>query len=643
MSRLPHAPPATAGLRRRLEAARPFLGPALFWCVLHGLLALGFFGGSLLSAAERLAPALRPLVLAGGVVQALFLGLLAFVVALPLVLLGRHYVTGTAVVVAVGVALLGVDSLVLSSLGFHINGLVLAVALQPRALAETGLSPTEVLLVGVGAVTLLGLDVWAGVRFLQRRHGPRRVLPAVLLLTVLCAGERLLSAYLIFAHGGAVQHAATTLPLQAPVRMNSLLTRFTGETPAAGLRLGVSPEAGVPAATIDPAAVRFTRRPDIVIILAESLRDDFFRPDVMPNLWRRAGSGTRYLLHHSAASSTDYSLFSLFFGLEAQRRDAVVGAGRTPLLFPALRQNGYHQVFFAASSVDWMGLKDTVFRDVQGGLRTDYEGRSHLRDEAMVKDALAVVETAPPDTPLFLFLFFAGTHFDYDYPPRSEVFSPAWDGTGGLATTRVPAEHLKARAWNSAYEVDTKVEALLSRIEAVRGTRPLTLFTGDHGEEFREYGRVGHATDVTAYQLHVPMLIFDERLPPGEVDAVTGHVDVVSTLFDLLGDTHDPALLGDGIPMTRPDPSRYLLTTIGWEPRYALIGQQLKVRFGAGLPGTELTDVRDQPLPDAQARFAAEAPRILRRLRGGAEHPGSAPVSVPDARSPPAAASPPTP
>ncbi|NPC77992.1 sulfatase-like hydrolase/transferase, partial [Pyxidicoccus fallax] len=500
--------------------------------------------------------------------------------------------------------------------------------LQPRALAETGLSPVEVTLAAAGALALLGLDVWAGVHFMRRVRAPRRVLAAVGALVLLCTGERLLSAYLIFSHGGAVQHAATTLPLQAPVRMNTLLTRLTGHPPAAGLRLGVSPEAGAPAATIDPADVRFTRRPDILVILVESLRDDFFREDVMPNLWRRAETGTRFMLHHSAASSTDYSLFSLFFGLEAQRRDAVVGAGRAPLLFPALRHNGYHQAFFAASSVDWMGLKDTVFRDVQGGLRTDYTGRSHLRDEAMVKDALAVVETAPADTPLFLFLFFAGTHFDYDYPPRSAVFSPAWNGKGGLATAGIPAEHIKARAWNAAYEVDTKVEALLSRIEAVRGARPLVIFTGDHGEEFREHGRVGHASDVTASQLHVPMLIFDERLPPGEVDAVTGHIDVVATLFDLLGDTHDPSLLGDGIPMTRPDPDRYLLATIGWEPLYALIGRELKVRFGAGLPGTEITDVKDRPLPDARARFAAEAPRILRRLRGGEDTPAPGPAAA---------------
>ncbi|MFP2932597.1 DUF3413 domain-containing protein, partial [Pyxidicoccus sp. 3LG] len=177
MSHPIHAPStAVAGFRRRWEEARPLLGPALLWCVLHGLLALVLFGGPLLSALERLAPALRPLLLAGGVVQALFLGLLTFVVTLPLVPLGRRYALVPTVLSALAVVMLTVDSLVLASLGFHINGLVLAVALQPRALAETGLSSTEVGLAAAGAAALLGLDVWAGVRFVRRFQGPHRVL-----------------------------------------------------------------------------------------------------------------------------------------------------------------------------------------------------------------------------------------------------------------------------------------------------------------------------------------------------------------------------------------------------------------------------------------------------------------------------------
>ena len=37
------------------------------------------------------------------------------------------------------------------------------------------------------------------------------------------------------------------------------------------------------------------------------------------------------------------------------------------------------------------------------------------------------------------------------------------------------------------------------------------LYPPDEGE----YGRVGHASDVTREQLHVPMVVIDETLPPG--------------------------------------------------------------------------------------------------------------------------------
>jgi uncharacterized protein len=75
--------------------------------------------------------------------------------------------------------------------------------------------------------------------------------------------------------------------------------------------------------------------------------------------------------------------------------------------------------------------------------------------------------------------------------------------------------------------------------------------------------------------------------------------------------------------MLTPDPTRYLLATVGWEPRYTLIGQSLKVVFGPAQPGTLITTPDDRPLLDASSRFAAEVPRLLRRLRDG----GSAPAS----------------
>ncbi|ADO71011.1 Membrane sulphatase, HI0842-related protein [Stigmatella aurantiaca DW4/3-1] len=602
---------------------RTYLTPALGWCLLHGLCALPLFGTELLRAIERAPADPRVALAVGALVQALFLGLVAFAVTLPFLVLRRGYVWAASLVTALLLAFLVLDSFIHASLGFHVNGLVLAVAMQASAIGETGLRREEVMEIAALGAVVLGLDVWAGTWVLRRFATPRGPWRWVLVLLLLWGGERVATAYLLFSAGESVQAAATILPLQPPVRMNRLLATLTGRPASAGLRFGATPHAGTSAAKVAPSEIHFSRRPDVVVLLAESLRADFFTPEIMPLMSRRAEGGTAFLRHYSAASSTDYSLFSLFYSLDAQRRDAVMGAGQTPLLFPVLRENGYRVALLAASSVDWMGLKDTVFRDVRDGLITNYEGKHRVKDAAMLEDARRILRETPLDQPLFLFVFFVGTHFNYDYPPRAAVFSPAWDGKGSLSATRIPAEELRARAQNAAYEVDLKIDELLSEMETIRVNPPLIIFSSDHGEEFREHGRVGHGSDVSSSQLHVPMVIIDGQLPPGRVDTLTGHIDVVPTLFSLLGDRHDPVLFGDGASMLTPDPTRYLLATVGWEPRYALIGQSLKVVFGPAQPGTLITDPDDRPLLDASSRFADEVPRLLRRLRDS----GSAPTS----------------
>ena len=63
---------------------------------------------------------------------------------------------------------------------------------------------------------------------------------------------------------------------------------------------------------------------------------------------------------------------------------------------------------------------------------------------------------------------------------------------------------------------------------------------------------------------------------------------------------------------------RFVLATVGWEPRYAVIGRNLKATFfafDAAMGGVTVTDPFDRPLADGDARFSAEAGRILRAFR----------------------------
>jgi membrane-anchored protein YejM (alkaline phosphatase superfamily) len=407
--------------------------------------------------------------------------------------------------------------------------------------------------------------------------------------------------------------------MQVRFTMNQRLASLTGRPMIAQPLMGAArssraqlPE-GVPA-----DAVRFTRRPDVILILIESTRADFLDAETMPRLLARAQRGSQFLRHYSAATSTDYSVFSLFYALQSQKREAATRHGRPPLLFGALRDNGYAMRFFAASSIDWMDIRRRVFGSVAGNLVTDLPGRDGAaRDAAMMGMARRAVAAVDSAQPLFLFLFFDGTHYTYSYSPGTARFQPEWDGRGTGSASRVSAEKLRNRARNAAYEVDRRIDAFLSWYTRERGQQPLVFVTGDHGEEYREHGRVGHGTAVTVEQAQVPLVVTGPGVPVGPVSAITSSVDIVPTMFALLGDTLTSSRYSDGMSLYAATTDRFVLTSVGWTPKFAVIGSRLKATFATsrdGLNSLRITDPWDRPLPDGNARFAVDAPRIVRAI-----------------------------
>ena len=214
------------------------------------------------------------------------------------------------------------------------------------------------------------------------------------------------------------------------------------------------------------------------------------------------------------------------------------------------------------------------------------------------------------------------------------VFTPEWDGAGGLKATGAPPELIRNRARNAAHALDRELDGFLADFERARGRAPLVVFTGDHGEEFREQGHLGHGSAVTQEQIHVPAVWFGPGVPRAVVDEPTSHADIVPTLLALLGDTHPPERWSDGLSMFAAPPDRFVVSTVGWEPRYAAIGKDLKVTMYAGVGAGQITDPDDRPLPDGPARMARSAGRILKALRGetgseAAPPSASAPATAP--------------
>jgi membrane-anchored protein YejM (alkaline phosphatase superfamily) len=551
------------------------------------------------------------------VVQAAVLALLPWLFTLPISPWQRAYRWAAPAAVGLFAAGIALDSQVHRAVGFHLNGFFLRVVLQPTGLSEVGITGGGAAAIGALGLLVVALDMFAGAWFLRRRPSARGTAVVAGTLLLLGGAERVYGQVLAHYGGPALFAASGVLPLQAPIRMGGILSKVLGQTNGDAFAVG---EQRAPRG-IDPASVHFTRKPDVLVVLAESLPHDHLDEQTMPNLWRRAGQGARFTRHQASASATHFSLFSLFYGFHAQRLDAVVGAGQRPAVFTAFRQNGYGVHALAASCVNWMNLRSTVFAELSSELETWCDTPELGRDAVMSDRARQIVRAAPPGEPLFLFLFFNGSHFSYTRDERDVVFRPEWDGKGGFQATRAEGPLIKNRARNAARTVDRVLEALLVDVEAARGRPPLVIFSGDHGEEFRQKGHLGHGSDVTEEQVHVPFVVFGPGVAPGVFESPTSHVDLVPTLFAALGDTQPPERYSDGMDVFRSPPDRFVVSTVGWEPLYAATGTDLKVRMYAGLSSMEVTDPSDQPLADGQARLASSAGAILRALRGG-DHGG---------------------
>ncbi len=599
---------------REASAGQRF--PAILWALLHVPIFLALYAPGISLAVRQAPEGYRAALWPTFVPQAALLALVAFVAGLPAALAPRAYRFAAPAAAALVTAALALDSAVYQSVGFHLNGFFLRFLLQANALKEAGVPVSDVVLFLALAAAFVAADVAAGAWFIRRFAAPRRAWTVALALVLLAGAERVYGTYLAYLGGPSAFAASTVLPLQVPVRMIGFWNGIFGKRRVDQFAGGAASKrlpAGVAASEI-----RLSRRPDVLFLVAESLPAEHLDERTMPNLWRRAQGGARFTRHYAGASSTNYTLFSLVYGLQAQKLDGIVGAGRRPVLFPALTGNGYQTKVLAASCVDWMDLKDTVFAGVRPeDLRTWCAGvEPPNRDAAMLAAADEFAVSADPDRPVFLFLFFFGTHFNYFLDDVDQVYQPFWDGAGGIKASMAPGWLIENRARNAAHKLDRVLEGFLERFEARRGRAPLVVFTGDHGEEFRQKGHIGHGSAVTDEQVHVPAVWLGPGVAAGSYDAPTSHADVTPTLLALLGDDHPPSLYADGVSMFTAPADRFVLTTVGWEPRYAAIGKDLKVSMYAGLGGAQITDPEDRPLPDGDARMAASAARILKAFRG---------------------------
>jgi arylsulfatase A-like enzyme len=286
-----------------------------------------------------------------------------------------------------------------------------------------------------------------------------------------------------------------------------------------------------------------------------------YERDTSPNLDAFARDSLAFKYAFSAAPWTPPSVATILTGLYPASHGhmppnsteaARIGSKRLSpdlLTLPEmLRPLGYRTA--AVSPNPWISA---LFGFDQGFDTFEYRHEAPAR--VLVSAGIALVEGfARRNEPFFLYLHFFDPHDPYTPPEPYEGIFP-----GPLSRTDFPYAKNMQRAMRR-YDgeiryLDDELGRFFSFLKQ-KGLydRAIIVVVADHGEQFREHGRIHHGNELHNEEVHVPLLIRDRQSgrPAGAVEHVVSTVDLFPTILGQLG-IPPPADQADGVSLFAAD------------------------------------------------------------------------------------------
>jgi len=331
---------------------------------------------------------------------------------------------------------------------------------------------------------------------------------------------------------------------------------------------------------------------NLLLILLDAWRFDMLSRELTPRLQDWADRhALRFEQHYSGGNSSRMGVFSFFYGLPPGYFDSFEAVQQPAVLVTEAQRQGYAMGLFSSSDMYRpVTLDRTAFASVQGLRVTPLNPQAPgwQRDQDMLGEWRAFLDTRDADQPFFGFLFFDSSNV-HSSPPGL-VESMNFDA----GTPPRFAEYQAA-----VHYLDGLVGGVLDDLEA-RGLAGHTavLVSSDHGEEFGESGAAFqvHGSGYSRYQLQVPLLLSVPGLAPGVVNTRTSHYDVPPTLLGrVLGCANDPADFSSGADLL--DGADWDWLVAGSYYNYAVLEpDRITVTFPNGL--FEVRDADYQPLAE---------------------------------------------
>ncbi len=519
-----------------------------------------------------------------------------------------------------------VDATLYRIFRYHFNGMVWNVLVTPGAWDSVDLGAATVATFLVLVLLLAVAEAALARRCLARVEAGRPALPLrgrwILLALGLCvAADKGLFAWADLFNRTEVTRFVKLYPLYQPLTVKRLAQRAFGfrVNREEGLtRVGRSATLRYPLHPLVRAPGGPT--PNVVVVLLDCWRWDMLDPEVTPNLARfaRAEDVVWCRNHRSGGNATRFGVFSLLYGLYAYDWHAFLGERRSPVLLDELQRLGYDFKILSSTRLTYPEFRKCAFVHLAAAIEDQLPGEDGaVRDPEQVRRLLAWLRERPhPERPFFAFLFFDAPHGRV-YPPAFARFGKG-EQTNYLVAGEAEVARAKRDYMNALYFNDHLVGRLLAGLrEGGWLDQTILLFTGDHGEEFREHGYFGHTSAFTPEQTRVPFLLHLPGHGHQEIHHITSHLDFAPTVLEALGYTNPPGDYANGTSLFDPNHPPYAVAC-GWSD-CAVIDDTATLVFSMESYGGARTQVLDadyRPLPDRRRVLAARSRTLVEVSRG---------------------------
>jgi glucan phosphoethanolaminetransferase (alkaline phosphatase superfamily) len=343
-----------------------------------------------------------------------------------------------------------------------------------------------------------------------------------------------------------------------------------------------------PRARVDEAAIRAAQgraKPDVFIVVIESLRKDVMTKAVMPRLAAFAEQSWTFSHPVTTGNVTHMSWYGLFCAnypiyFSVAKTDPHE-QGSLPL--KVLHRLGYRVDLLATPDTEYQNLERIVF-GANGALldrkfhptdRTPPERDQHVIDE------LVRVVRAEPDGHRVRVVALDSTHYEYGW---GAAFNPPFQPfANGPSITKNYREDAKARRLienryhNAAAWVDSLLGQFFDALAATgRLQSSIVIVTGDHGEAFGEHGPSTHGSDLGDEQLDVAFAMHLPGEMPQRFDKILSLIEIMPTVLYQLGYQPGVENAFAGVPLqeylaaassTSLASTEHALTFQGWNER----------------------------------------------------------------------------